>query len=237
MSRNYFRVRPWFEPGAWGGQWIKEKIPQLPQDATNYAWSFELIVPENGLLFESDGLLLEVSFDLLMFLDNRAVLGDCADCLRLRIPHPLRLSRHLRRRQSLRPVPPTARVHPRAIRRDLHPGRDLLHPRLPSPTPGLPRLQRGYRSPASSERSWSAASTRPAPIDVERFVNTEPAHKHDLFLIPNGTIHCCGRRHHGAGNQRHALHLHLQDVRLDAPGSGRQAAAPEHRARLRESLL
>jgi hypothetical protein len=39
-----FRVVPFFDPGPWGGQWMK-KVCDLPRDRENYAWCFDC-VPE-----------------------------------------------------------------------------------------------------------------------------------------------------------------------------------------------
>ncbi len=79
MSRSSLRARPWFAPGPWGGQYMKENFPGLPGDVPNYAWSFELITPENGLVFESGAARLECSFDLLMFAHYQDVLGSAAE--------------------------------------------------------------------------------------------------------------------------------------------------------------
>ena len=84
-----FRARPWFEAGVWGGNWMKKNIVGLNKEEVNYAWSFELITPENGIVIEGNECLLEVSFDFLLFFDNNKLLGKAAQRFGTEFPYTI----------------------------------------------------------------------------------------------------------------------------------------------------
>lgn len=192
MGRNYFRVRPWFEPGPWGGQWIKEKIPQLPQNVPNYAWSFELITPENGLMLASNGRLLELSFDWLMFHDHQAILGDSA--ARFGFEFPIRfdfLDTWDGGNLSLQ-------CHPRpAYIRDQF-GENFTQDEtyyILDSKPGA-QVYLGFQAgidPTTFRAELEQSLREGTAVNVEQHVQTLPTQTHDLFLIPHGTVHCSGK--------------------------------------------
>ena len=191
LSTDVIRARPWFEAGTWGGEWMKQHIPQINQHEINYAWSFELIAPENGIVLESNNNLLEISFDWLMELQTRAVLGRDAE--RFGTEFPIRFDFL----DTFDGGNLSIQCHPSLdyIRSNFGENitQDETYYMLDCKDDA--KVYLGFQDdidPQQFRNELQKSVEQNKAIDIDRFVRSFPSHKHDLFLIPNGTIHSSG---------------------------------------------
>lgn len=191
MAKSPFKVRPWFEPGVWGGRWMQNKFEGLNKDAENFAWSFEIIAPENGIIFESDGWMLEAGFEFLMAADNRAILGSHAEICGHYFP--IRFD-YL---DTMDGENLSLQCHPRLKYIQTNFGEKFTQDEtyyMMDTKPGS-QVYLGFQeniNPNEFEKAVRKSEDYGSKLDVDHFVKTYPANKHDLFLIPAGTIHCSG---------------------------------------------
>ncbi len=191
ISGTPFRLRPWFYPGPWGGKFMQGHMG-LDPEAPNFAWSFEMIVPENGIIIENNDITLEFSFDCLMYLQNKKVLGENA-ANQFKYEWPVRFD-YL---DTIDGGNLSVQVHPRPdyIRNEF--GETYTQDETYYICTAKPdsKVYIGLTEncdPAEFRQALEDSINLGKEVDVEKFVNFEPSKPHDLFLIPNGTVHCSG---------------------------------------------
>ncbi|ANZ04394.1 class I mannose-6-phosphate isomerase [Raoultella ornithinolytica] len=186
-----FRVAPFFDPGVWGGQWMKQQF-DLDPSAPNYAWCFDCVPEENSLLLRFGQVRIEIPSQNLVLLHPRALLGEKVHA-RFGAEFPIRfdfLDTIGGQNLSFQVHPVTEYIQQQF---GMHYTQDESYYILEAQPHAVVYL--GTKTgiePQAMLDDLKAAACGEKTFDDARFVNQIPARKHDHFLIPAGTVHCSG---------------------------------------------
>jgi mannose-6-phosphate isomerase class I len=191
-SQRPFRVVPFFDPGPWGGQWMRE-VCQLPEGPPNYAWCFDGVPEENSLnLRFADGVTVEIPSYNLVYRHPSALLGEPVYG-RFGPEFPIRFDFL----DTMQGGNLSFQVHPLTEFAREHFGLPYTQDEsyyILDAEPGAV-VYLGCKDgvdPAEMFADLEAAQRGEKEFEAERFAATFPARKHDHFLIPAGTLHCSG---------------------------------------------
>lgn len=192
VSKTPFRLVPYFDPGVWGGNWMSEKF-NLPDNGSNYAWSFDGVPEENSINLGFGCTILQTPAINLVLQEPINLLGQHVYSI-YGAEFPIRFDfLDTMNGQNL-----SLQVHPNVdlVRREfgLAYTQSESYYLLDSKEDGVVYL--GVKEGVNKEEMFNdleSANTGKESFDAEKYVNILPAKKHDHFLIPPGTIHCSGK--------------------------------------------
>ena len=187
-----FRVVPFFDPGPWGGQWLKE-VADLDRNEINYAWGFDCVPEENSLLFKIGEHIFELpSINLVLTrpesLLGKAVFGEFG------AEFPIRFDFL----DTMEGGNLSLQVHPTRAYIQEHFGmsytQDESYYFLEAQDDACVYLGTHKNVDANAMiADLENAQKGVTDFDADKYVNKLSVKKHDHILIPAGTIHCSGR--------------------------------------------
>jgi mannose-6-phosphate isomerase class I len=187
-----FRVVPLFDPGPWGGQWMKE-VCDLDRSQVNYAWCFDCVPEENSLLFDFDGTEVEIPSINLVFSRPEKLLGENVHT-RFGAEFPIRFDFL----DTMDGGNLSLQVHPTNEYIREHFGmyytQDESYYMLDAGEDACVYLGlNDHTVPEQMIRELEEAQQGLAPFNADKHAAKWPVKKHDHVLIPAGTIHCSGK--------------------------------------------
>ena len=192
LTRQPFSLVPYFDPGVWGGQWMKE-VCRLDKDEWNYAWCFNGVPEENCIYLRYGDVRIQSPAMNLTLGRPREFLGE-KNFARFGAEFPIRfdfLDTMGGQNLSLQVHPLTEYIHKKF---GMPYTQDESYYILDAGEDGGVYL--GLKEDVDGSKmigDLEAAQNGTNPFDAEKYVNLFPAKKHDHFLIPAGTVHCSAR--------------------------------------------
>ena len=192
LARRPLRMAPYYDPGVWGGDWMQRTFA-LPDNGSNYAWSFDGVPEENSLLLGFGEVVVETPAINLVFAQPRALLGERVHA-RFGTEFPIRFDM-------------LDTIHGQNLSLQVHPLteyiQDTFNMRYTQDesyyildTEGeAGAVWLGVKpgvDPGEMAAALRAAQAGGEPFDAAKYCNCFPVQKHDHVLIPAGTVHGSG---------------------------------------------